>query len=135
MTTTNETGVTYHFVATGLTVPLSRLDSRVMRRGQSLVVSLEMRALATGRDNSCVWDLTEAQQLQRFGKVMFRVGPWPGGDALEPGSFELDDARAAALREAAALPDPEQQRIAAAKVRERFGVASEATSKTLAHYS
>lgn len=68
-------------------------------------------------------------------------GPWPidlaTGQSLpriEPGSPQWDEQRAAALRAASLLPDPDEQRIAAAKVRAQYGVESGACSRTLAEY-
>lgn len=133
MTTTDETGVSIWFENTGLTLPLSRVDGRVMRRGQTLVVTPELRALATDRLGNCVYDLTPEQQEKRFGKVMFRVGQ-PPSDFNPLEGFALDDARAAALRAAALLPTAEEQRIASARIRAEYGSSSESSSKTLAHY-
>lgn len=137
---TNETGVMIHFVSDGLTLSrggsIHSANGFVARRGMTLLVTPEIRAANTDRLGNCVFDLTREQQEQRFGRVMFEVGEPPADfDPLVPGSFEHDEARAAALRAAAALPDPEQQRIAAAKVRERYGVSSESSSRTLVEYT
>lgn len=136
MTTNNEPGVSVYFESTGLTLPLSRTDGQVMRRGQTLVVTPELRALATDRLGNCVYDLTPDEQLKRYGKVMFRVGEPPADlKPYERGSFEEDDARAAALRAAALLPTAEAQRIAAARARAEFGSSSDASSRTILEYT
>lgn len=134
MTTTDGTGVTIWFENTGLTLPLSRTDGRVMERGQTLLVTSERRALATDRLGNCVYDLSPEDQVKRYGKVMFRVGK-PPADFNPLEGFALDDARAAALRAAAMLPTDEERRIAAAKVRAEFGSSSEASSRTLMAYN
>jgi hypothetical protein len=77
----------------------------------------------------------EAEQVRVWGEVRVRRGPWPEGvDRVQPGSPEWDDARVAALRAAALLPDEGQQRAAAARVREKYGVESSARSHTIATY-
>jgi hypothetical protein len=139
MTGTETVGVTVHFVADGLTVHTGagfRSEAQVMRRGQTLVVTPEVREANTGRDGRCIFDLTEEQQRARFGgKIMFRSGAFPEDEErLTPGSPEWDHARSAALQAAALLPDPEDQRAAAARARGRFGVPSSARSRTVATY-
>lgn len=62
-----------------------------------------------------------------------RRGPWPEGvDRLLPGSAAYDDRRTAALRAAWALPDQDQARIEAAKVRDLYGADPSSCSRTLA---
>lgn len=61
-----------------------------------------------------------------------RSGAWPDGESrIQYGSPAWDDARAAALRAAALLPTEDEQRAAAARVREVYGSASSARSTTL----
>lgn len=137
MTTTE--GVSVWFRNAGLTIHQGeghRAEATVMARGQQLVVTPEIRQANTGRDGRCVFDLDAAAQEQRFGKVMFEIGELPAGfEVLEVDSFEFDQARANALAEAARINDPDEQRIALAKVRERYGVPSSGRSRTLMEYT
>lgn len=140
MTTKNEpeTGLSVWFRHAGLTVHGGEGysgEATVMARGQRLVVTPAIRAANTGRDGSCVFDLDAAGQERRFGRVLWEVGEGPpdGFDHWEPGSFQHDQARANALKEAAEIADPDEQRIALAKVREKYGTASEGRSRTLRH--
>jgi hypothetical protein len=141
MTTTE--GVSIWFRASGLTVHFGeghRAEARVMTKHSRLVVTPEVRQANTGRDGKCVFDLVDdlAAQERRFGKVMFEIGEPPTADpldALEVDSFEWDQARANALKEAGEIADPDAQRIALAKVRERYGVPSSGRSKTLMEYT
>ena len=135
---TSEPGVTLHFVADGLTVHTGagyRSEAQVMRRGQTLLVTPEVREANTDRLGQCSLDLTEAEQLARWRVVYFRPGEFPSSEErLTPGSPEWDQARAAALQAASLLPDPDEQRAAAAAARERFGLPSSARSRTTAVY-
>lgn len=135
MTTTDGTGVTIHFVRDGFTLHTGegfRSEARVMRRGETVTIDDALRRANSGRDGVTALDRDEAEQLRTYGVVYFRPGPFPEDeDPLTPGSFEHDQARAAALAEAAQIADPDEQRIALAKVRERFGVPSEGRSRTL----
>jgi hypothetical protein len=125
-TTKGQTGVTFHFVEDGMTVhtstSLHNPGSYVARRGTTLLVTDEVRAACTDRLGRCLFDLTEDEQVRRFGRVMFRPGlPPEDFDAFTPESAEWDDARRAALADAWALHDEDEQRAALARVRERFG--------------
>jgi len=135
---TSEPGVTLHFLADGLTVHTGagyRSESQVMRRGQTLLVTPEVREANTDRLGQCSLDLTEAEQLARWRVVYFRPGPFPDDeDPLTIGSFEHDQARANALKQAAEIADPDEQRIALARVREKYGVPSSGRSRTLMEY-
>lgn len=103
------------------------------------------RVLTYGEEMVLTDDIIEANR-DRLGRCALldrlddpsgplRRGPWPEGvDRMEPGSPAWDNARTAALEAAARLPDPDQQRIACAKVREQYGSASGARSRTLAEY-
>ena len=133
--TATEVGQTIHFAATGLTVPLDSTESRVMRRGDVLTVTAALRRAGTDRNGSCWLDASEEDQVRKHGCVHGRPGQLPEGfERLEPGSAEWDDARVAALRAAALLPDPDEQRIAAAEVRAKYGSSAESSSRTLAYY-
>ena len=133
-----EVGVTVHFVASGLTVHTSEsLHSiaRVMLRGDTLVITPEVRAANTDRFGRCCLDLPAVEQARRFGMVHFLPGELPPSfERLEPGSPQWDAARQAAYLDAGRISDPDEQRRAAARVRERFGSSSAARSRTLVSY-
>ena len=137
MTTTAE-GATYWFQFAGLSVHVSEsmhATARTMRRGDVLLVTPEVRRANTDRLGRCLFDLDEEQPFRRFGKVMFVPGePPPDLDRLERDSPEWDAARSAAYLDAARISDPDEQRRAAARVRERFGSSSAARSRTLMAY-
>lgn len=79
-----------------------------------------------------MFELSLDEQVERFGRVMFEIGePDESFDALVPGSFEHDQARANALAQAAKIEDPDEQRVALAKVREKYGVPASGRSRTL----
>jgi hypothetical protein len=133
---TTETPTVLHFLETGLTLHVSRVESRVMRRGDILELTpqlLELNRPRTGGPSAL--ELSEIEQRKRWGKVHFRQGE-PPAELSEPvaGSFEEDDARVVALRAASAITDPDEQRAALARVREKYGVASQNRSRTLAEY-
>jgi len=139
MTTSLPLGVTIHFLRDGLTISvgtsLHLADAMVMRRGQSLLVTPELRAANTDRLGRCALDLTEDEQLQRFGVVHFRPVEFPADqDPLTPDSLEYDDRRAAALQDAGRISDPDEQRVALARIREAYGVPGSARSRTLKQY-
>ena len=83
-------------------------ESLVTRYGQELTVNDELRRLNTGTDGCCWLDLAddEEAQHQRWGRVLFRSGPWPANTSrMEPGSPEWLDAREAARLEAWKVED------------------------------
>lgn len=135
-TTKGQLGVTYWFLHSGVTVAFSTslhaVDSRVMKRGELLWVGETIRAACTDRAGSCLWDMTPEQQERAYGRVMFLPGEPPADfEVLEVDSPEWDAARAAAYAAVGRIDDPDEQRVEAARVRERFGVPASARSTTL----
>jgi hypothetical protein len=133
-----DTGTTYegvvHFLAP-LTVHLaaSSNGARVVEYGHEINLTPAVRALNTGRDGSCVFDLLhdEGARVRRFGKVVMRPGPWPESvSRLLPGSFEWEDMREARRQAAWRIEDEDKRRQALAQLRADFPSAP--TSRTLA---
>ncbi len=129
---TDGVGITVHAVR-AVTVHTSTslgAIARVLTYGDEMVLTDEI--IEANRDR-----LGRCALLERLDDPAgpLRRGPWPEGlDRMEPGSPAWDNARAAALQAAALLPEPDQQRAAAARVREKYGSTSGARSRTLAQY-
>ncbi len=139
-TAQNSEGVTVHFLG-ALTLHQSthlHTVARSVSYGDEAVLTTEIIDANRDRLGRCaLLDLLDDEdaQVKAWGSVKVRRGPWPAGlSRVQPGSPAWDDNRAAALRAAALLPDPDQQRIAAAKVRAEYGSSPEARSRTLAEY-
>lgn len=141
MSSDTEAPFVVHFLGS-LTVPTSNrmhASSFSATYGSELTVDDAVRAAGVGRyGRPATWlQLVddEEQQVRLWGEVRVRRGPWPEGvDRIQEGSPAWDDRRVAALRAAAMLPDADQQRIPAARVREKYGSATEARSHTIATY-
>lgn len=124
-----ESGVLVHATATVAVHESTVLGmpATVLHYGDELLVTarhVEASRDANGRVT--LWDLVD-----RPGAPL-HSGPWdPTVSRTEPGSPRWDEERVAALRAAALISDPDEQRIAAAKVREKYGSAPEAKSRTL----
>jgi hypothetical protein len=131
-------GVTVHFLAGGMPIRTSASEfrpSRIMQRGDVLLVDAEVRAANTGIDGRCFFDLDDDQQLARFGKIYFKPGvPDADFDPLEPGTVEWDERREAARRRAHEIPDAAQKMRELAMIREMWGTAPGSKSRTLAEY-
>lgn len=133
-----EIGTTYWFCHDGLTVAISdsihSVDSRVMKRGQSLLVTERIRRACTDTQGNVMWDLTPSEQEQRYGRVMFLPGEPPSELRPEPGSVEHEKARESAYSALKLISDPDEQHRAAVEVRKLYGVPSAARSQTLRTY-
>lgn len=128
----SDVGITVHAIRTVAVHMGTSLGSvsRVLSHGDEMILTQAIIEANRTRDGA---DALGALLDQPDGPL--RRGPWPKGvDRLEPGSPQWDDARAAALRAAAMLPDPDDQRAAAARVREKYGSDSFAKSRTVATY-
>jgi hypothetical protein len=126
-----------HFVADGLTflVPAPGFSGgRVAAYGDELTVTAEIRELNTDRLGHCFLDLDEDGQRQRYGgRVMFRSGPWPEGEArIEVGSQAWFAERETRRAEAWAIEDEADRAARLALIDANYG--RPATSRTLAHY-
>lgn len=134
----DELGLTFHCVASGLTITESEgmhARGRVLRYGDELLVTEGLRRANTDRlGNPPIFDLTEEEQRDRYGKVYLRLGEWPrDASRLEPGSQEWDDTREAARRAAWRLPDARERQAALAEITAKYG-APPVTSRTLAQF-
>lgn len=107
---------------------------RVFAYGHELRMTPEIVALNTDRNGECrLAELIddEAGQVNAWGAVRVRRGPWPEGvSRLEPGSYEWELAREAARQEAWKLADETKRSTAVADVVAQFGAAPR-TSKTV----
>lgn len=126
-----------HFLGP-VTVPTHPGVSMAFSFGQELTVT-EAVAQA-GRDRHGVNPLLsllddEPGQRRAWGEVRVRRGPWPEGvERIQPGTWEWEAARVAALQVAHSEPDEDVARIKAAQAREKYGVPSGAKSRTIAVY-
>jgi len=133
--TTPESYVIHFFGPLTVQVSAGMTGTRVMERGQQLLVTPALRQLNTDRLGNSWLDVLddEAAQLRRWGKVMARRGPWPSESSrLVPGSAAWAEAREAARQAAHRIEDLGQRERALAQVREEFGALP--TSRTLASY-
>lgn len=103
--------------------------------GDELTVTAPLVAASLDRNGKSWLDLVdeEPRQIQRWGRVMFRRGPWPEGvSRIQPGSAKWLDAREAARAEAHNIEDPAERDHALQRVRHEFGDVP--TSRTVAVY-
>ena len=94
--------------------------------GDEIFLTEELRSLNTNRVGFCFFDLIddEAGQVAKWGKVVFRRGPWPAGKSrLLPGSSEWNEAREAARIEAHRIENEAARKAALAKVTQEWGPA------------
>lgn len=112
-----------HFYGS-LTVPLTRSNSQVMRWGDAILLTDEIKELSLDRYGKSWIDLAddEPEQVRRWGKVMFRRGDWPDDlPPYEPGSMEEEDAREAARVAAWKIPHDEERYAALKEITKKFG--------------
>ena len=127
-----------HFVASGLTVPVSRTWTEVMKYGDELTITDEIREASRDRNGVSWCDLLndEPAQVRRYGKVFFRPGPFPADvSRVEPGSDEHRQAAWQARREASSIENPVDRRAALREVEREYGPDATRTSKTLSVYA
>lgn len=97
----------------------------ISRRGETLQVTPELRALNVDANGKCFFDLTEEEQVGRWGSVKFAAGAAPAAiNVWDNDPFLQDKMRSEAALVANALADPVERARALAEVRERFGVRS-----------
>lgn len=89
-----------HILEDGLTA-----HGRVWYRGQELEYTVGSGLYKATQDrNGRSWlDLDDRAQMQRFGRVMFRHGPWPGADYEDERAREAERRRA---RTPPSMPPP-----------------------------
>lgn len=115
--------VVVHFLAP-LTVPIDRFHSRVMKWGEELQVTDEVRAAGLDRFGASWLDLlgNPEGQRARWGREVFAEGTWPAGlSRLEPGSLDHSEAREVARQSAWQIGDPRVRAGALAEVTKDFG--------------
>ncbi len=68
-----------HSVASGLTVPVSRTWTEVMKYGDELTITDEIRQASRDRNGVSWCDVLsgEPAQVRRWGRVFFSPGPFP----------------------------------------------------------
>ena len=124
-----------HFLESGLTVRTNAgtYGSRVVRRGDELQVTAEVRALSADRLGVSPFDLVDDPDAQAalWGRAQFARGPWPEGEQkLERGGRDWIEARELARLAAHRLLDPAERAQALHHVEEVYGPALE-TSRIL----
>jgi hypothetical protein len=101
--TAAETPTMIHFYAQITVVTDTHGFGQVMTYGDELRLSGTFRADNTDRVGYCFLDLLddEPAQVRRWGRVVFRSGPWPDGEPrIERGTPEWEGAHDVARREA-----------------------------------
>lgn len=98
-------------------------DGVVTNYGDEMVLTRELRTVNEDRNGRCVFDLLddEPAQVAKWGRVLLRRGPWPGGLRLEAGSPEFVDAAEAARKQAWKIENREDREKALAAVKELYG--------------
>lgn len=79
----DEKARTFHFIEDGMTIL-----GKVWFRGEQVTLiedSADWKRTVTG--GRSLFDLTDAEQIERFEKVMFREGVWPGRSALTEAEY------------------------------------------------
>lgn len=119
----------------GFQVPFDDFSSRVALRGELITLTPEQVEDTRDRNGNSWLDLTEEQQLARWGHVNFLKG-----DRSSDVKFIGDDderirfrRRERAIIEAHALSDPEERADALHKIRELYGT-PRSSQRTLNEY-
>lgn len=123
-----------HFIGAAFTV--HGRDSRVMEYGDELAITPEFRQANLDRNGHCWLDMidNEDAQISRWGRVMFRRGPWPEGQLrFERGSVRWETAYTDAIRQAWKIEDDVESARRRREIRALFGPPLP-TSKTLQTY-
>jgi hypothetical protein len=112
-------------INSGLTVRFSENDGDVLLRGQEFQVGREMYRLSLDGHGRSVYDLSDEEQIQRFGEVKVRRGPWDeatdGPRLPEEHSLAWQTAKQAALKAAYSIPDRVQRTLALQQVVDTYG--------------
>lgn len=109
---------------------------QVLQYGQEMRITEAIRALNTDEAGNCPFDLVddEPAQVARWGRVVFRRGPWPPDQPrYEQGSIAWQDALEEARREAWKIKDPGARSARFAAIKEEFG-SLPTTSRTILSY-
>lgn len=81
-----------HFMEDGFTA-----FGNVWYRGQEVAVTDDVYERETDLNGNSWLDMTENDQIERFGKVMWRWGPWPFLPYDDPRAQEAEDKRKGAV--------------------------------------
>ncbi len=112
------TDKTYHCRATGLTLPAfspagDAIAGKVLSRGETFTVSPETYELTKDRLGNSFLDLTEAEQVARWGMQRFGVGPAPDDMVIgEDDDYQNFKAAFAKLEYARKTSDPAERKAA-----------------------
>jgi hypothetical protein len=126
-------GSQIHALHTGLTLATGdTTGSVVLLRGQVFTVTDALLAANRDRLGQCFLDdLSDAAQINRWGRVMLSAGPSPADlTPWEPGGPEHAEAREEARKAAWGLSTQHERAEALAAVQARYGAAP-LTSKTI----
>lgn len=80
--------VLIHFLEDGFTA-----FSQVWYRGQEVEITSELRASTIDRAGNTWIDMDDTEQFERFERVMFRKGPWPGKPWVDQQAEAAEKAR------------------------------------------
>jgi hypothetical protein len=138
MTTTTDDEVLIHFLGsiTFVTELIGHGFGRVSEYGDELTLTQELRHANTDRNGDCFFDLLDDDEAQtkRWGKVLFRRGPWPEGKRrYEPGSDRWREERDAALQAAWKIENEDKRNRLLMEIAAEYGPLL--TSRTIATYS
>lgn len=116
------TDKTFHCRATGLTLPAfspagDARPGRVLSRGETFTVSPETYELTKDRLGDSFLDLTEAEQVARWGMQRFGIGPAPEDMVIgEDDDYQAFKAAFSKLEYARKISDPTERKLAVQKV-------------------
>ncbi|SEB81084.1 hypothetical protein [Microbacterium hydrocarbonoxydans] len=113
---------TFHVLTSGLTVTLGEWDANVLYRGQTFTVTEEQYEFTKDKRGASWLDLTEEEQVARWGHQKFSTGPAP--DGMEVGfddSTVLYRRRENAVFAARKLTDPVERAEAFKAIERKYG--------------
>lgn len=126
---TYSVGDTIHVLESGWT-----FAGRVRLRGESITLTKSDLDLATDRNGNSLLDLTDEEQVGRWGLLYFQPGPAPEGMTPwdhDPAAREAR--RQLLINEAARISHPHDRRVELDRIAAEFG--RPLTSTTLAVYA
>jgi hypothetical protein len=122
-------GDVIHVLRSGVVVPDREpgfmATGTVAQRGDEVILTqrqIDSTINAIGVHGGIALAADEAEQLERWGEVRFRMGPRPADlERWERGTPEWEEARAAAMKAAFKIPEGPERAAAFAEVRRRYG--------------
>lgn len=128
MTTESRLPITAWVRSTGLTLPGiptatdGTATGRVMRQGETFVITPEMYAESLDRNGNSVFNLDEAAQTVRYGKVLWSEGTPPEGAVVgADDDLIMFERGVAALKQARANSDPTDRAMAVKQAWSDYG--------------